>query len=353
MAGGSGTRLWPMSRAERPKQLLPMIGDASLMELTVTRLEGLIEPSRVLICTGERFRAHVRSALPAFEDEQILGEPEGRDTVNAIGLTAEVLRRRDADAVFAVLTSDHLIEPVDVFQRSMATGLALVEADARRVVTFSIKPTDAATCYGYVERGDPIVGFEDAYETRTFKEKPDRPTAESYLARGTFGWNSGMFVFHAATFMDALARFQPDAHAGLTEIGASWGTPQQNDVLARVYPTLPKISVDYAFMEPAASDPDLTICAVEMKLSWRDVGSWPSYAETLPKDADGNRHHGPAVHLDSKNVLTVSDDPSHTITTIGCKDLIVIRTADATLVCPASAAEQVKDLAQQVDEDLR
>ena len=180
MAGGSGTRLWPMSRKARPKQLLPLIGGKSLLEIAATRLEGLVPLKNRLICTGEMYRGAIRRVLPDFSDEQILGEPMGRDTVNAVGLTAAVLMKQDRDAVFAVLTADHLIEPQREFVRAVELGFKVVENDPSRFVTFSIKPAFAATGYGYVERGEPLSGFAEAFKAGRFAEKPDLATADSF-----------------------------------------------------------------------------------------------------------------------------------------------------------------------------
>jgi mannose-1-phosphate guanylyltransferase len=353
MAGGAGTRLWPMSRRDRPKQLLRFIDGRSLLAIAADRLEGVVPPQRRLICTGEAYREAIRTALPAFGDEQILGEPVGRDTVNAVGFTAAVLAKRDRDAVFAVLTADHIIEPQDEFRRRLDVGYALVDDDPSRFVTFAITPTFPATGYGYVERGHPIEGFDHAFTARQFVEKPDEETAKRYLDAGTFGWNSGMFVFHARTFMEALKRFQPNSHAGLMRIADVWDGPSRLQMLNDVYPTLPKTSVDFGVMEPAAEDDSLTICSVPMSVSWVDVGSWPTYGETLDADSDGNRTNARALNLDSRNVLAVSDDPNHTIATIGCDELIVIRTADVTLVCPASEAQRVKEMVGIAPEPLR
>ncbi|MBT8484727.1 MAG: mannose-1-phosphate guanylyltransferase [Phycisphaerales bacterium] len=353
MAGGAGTRLWPMSRRRRPKQLLPFIDGRSLLEIAAHRLDGVVPPDHRLICTGETYRDVIRRALPEFTDEQILGEPVGRDTVNAVGLTAAVLSARDPDAVFAVLTADHLIEPDAEFRRGLDLGFGLVEAEPHRFVTFAIAPTFAATSYGWVERGDPVPGVEGAFTARRFIEKPPKAEAETLLASGRCGWNSGMFVFHAGVFLETLARYEPAAHAGLTEIGAAWNTPDRVRTLERVYPNLPKISVDYAVMEPAAKDDAITICAVPIDVKWRDVGSWPSYGATLDADDQGNRSNTPLLTIDSRNVLAVSDDPEHLVATIGCDDLIVVRTADVTLVCRAKDAEKVKAMVDAVAEDRR
>jgi mannose-1-phosphate guanylyltransferase len=353
MAGGAGTRLWPMSRKRRPKQLLPLIGGRSLLEIAADRLNGIIEPERRLICTGEAFRELIRKSLPQFTDEQILGEPVGRDTVNAVAFTAAVLAKRDGDAVFAVLTADHLIEPQEEFEAKLRTGFELVEANPKRLVTFSITPTHATSGFGYVERGEAITGFSDAYRAKRFIEKPERKVAEQFIATGNFGWNSGMFIFHARTILDALRRFKPETHEGVMSIQAAWEAPDQQRVLEQVYPTLPKISIDYALMQPASDDAELEVCTVQMDVTWMDVGSWPSYGETLAPDMAGNRTNARTMHLDSRNVLAVSDDPAHTIATIGCDHLIIVRTRDVTLVCPASEAQRVKDIAGMVDESLR
>lgn len=349
IAGGSGTRLWPMSRAARPKQLLPLIlqdgARLSLLQLAAARLEGVVPPEGRYVCAAESMREAILAAIPTLAPERFLGEPMGRDTVNAVGLAATVLAQRDPEAVFAVFTADHLIEPQGAFARCIDIGFRLVEQDRHRLVTFSIVPTFPATGYGYVERAEPIPGIAGAYRAARFVEKPDRATAEGYLASGRFGWNSGMFVFSARTVLESLRRFKPECAAGLDAIAAEWATSRRAATLARVYPTLPRTSIDFALMEPAAKDPDLAVCTVPMDVRWKDVGSWPSYGETLPPDLQGNRANCPVVHLGSRDVLAVSDDPSHTIATIGLDGVIVVRTRDATLVCRAADAERVKDMA--------
>lgn len=369
MAGGAGTRLWPMSRADRPKQLLRFIhrpGDEqprSLLELAAARLEGLIPSERRYICTNEAYRGPIRQALPEFTDGRILGEPVGRDTVNAVGFAAAVFEKMDPDAVFATLTADHLIEPDEVFRQRMELGFRLVEQDPSRLVTFSITPTYPATAYGYVERGTPVNELEGSdglvFKVARFVEKPDLPRAQAYFQSGVFGWNSGMFVWKASTVMEALQRFKPESHEGLKKIQEAWGTDRQQRVLEEVYPTLPKISVDYAMMEPIAklkpAERQFQIVTVQMDVQWLDVGSWPSYAETLTPDEQGNRTAGPgaAVIVKGRNNLIVGERPGHTVALLGCDDLIVVHTEDATLVMPRARAQELKDLHAQVDERLR
>jgi mannose-1-phosphate guanylyltransferase len=374
MAGGAGTRLWPMSRKDRPKQLLEFIeqpGGApprSLLEIAAHRLEGLIPAPQRFICTAEGYRAAIRAALPEFSDDRILGEPMGRDTVNAVGLAAAVFQKLDPDAVFAVLTADHIIQPLDKFQSLIDLGFRLVEIDPSRLVTFSIKPTYPATGFGYVERGTPLQGIAGgdglAFRVQRFIEKPDLPRAKAYVESGFFGWNSGMFVWKAATVMEALKKFKPDSHAGLVRIQEAWGTDRQRAVLDEVYPTLPKTSVDYAVMEPAAKAKgaggpgQFSVCTVLMDLTWLDVGSWPSYGQTLEPDKQQNRAalhqgQGKSVVVNSTGNLIVNPVKGHTIALLGCKDLIVVHTEDATLVMPRDQAEGLKELHGKVEEGLK
>ncbi|MDX9911352.1 MAG: mannose-1-phosphate guanylyltransferase [Phycisphaerales bacterium] len=369
MAGGAGTRLWPLSREDRPKQLLDVIrrpGDEkprSLLSLSAGRLEGVVPAERRYICTGERYRGAIRAALPGFADARILGEPAMRDTVNAVGFGAAVFERQNPNAVFAVLTADHLIEPDEEFRRRVEIGFRLVEDDPRRIVTFGITPTYPATGFGYIERGTAISGYDErdatspggTFRVARFVEKPDLARAQAYVESGQFLWNAGMFIFSARTFMTCLERYKPESAAGLREIQAAWGTGDQDDVLRRVYPTLPKISVDYAVMEPASKDKAYQICGVAMDVQWLDVGSWPSFGETLEGDASGNRSAGTGsvVAEASRGNLVVVDDPKHTVTLLGCDDLIVVHTPDATLVMPRSKAQDLKDLHTRVDAKLK
>jgi mannose-1-phosphate guanylyltransferase len=369
MAGGAGTRLWPMSRLARPKQLLPLIkreGDEhprSLLQIAAARLEGLVPPERRFICTGEQYRAAIRESLPEFGDGQILGEPVGRDTVNAIGYAAAVFQKADKDAVFIVLTADHLIEPEETFRERADLAFRLVEQDPKRLVTFSITPTYAATGYGYVERAQPIRGAELAeglaYRVERFVEKPDHSRAQAYFESGHFAWNSGMFVLHAGTYLECLKRFLPDSHAGLMAVQAALGTELEREVLAEVYPKLPKISVDYAVMEPAAAGKydGASVATVITDVRWLDVGSWPSYAETLSPDAAGNRVGGEVkcVMVDAKNNLVVGDvtEGDHTVALLGVEGLVVVKTKDATLVMSREKAEQLKKLHEIVEPGLK
>lgn len=347
IAGGSGTRLWPMSRETAPKQLLPFINGTNLLQVAARRLEGLVPPDRRHICASTAHEALIRKALPELGARQYLGEPSGRDTLNAVGLSAAVIALSDPDAVIAVFTADHIIEPVADFQRIVDAGYRVAEQHPNALVTFGITPTHAATGYGYLQLGAPL----DAASTRVdqFKEKPDTHTAKRYFAAGPgrYLWNGGMFVWSARTLLDCIRRYQPENYAGLTAIAAAWNTPDRQRVLEKVYPTLKKISVDFAVMEPASEDPAVIVAAVPMPLQWLDVGSWTSFAKTCATDTDRNAvSGGKTLLLRSSGNLVASSDPSHLVTLIGCKDLVVIHTPEATLVCPSDQAESVKEAQQ-------
>jgi mannose-1-phosphate guanylyltransferase len=353
LAGGSGTRLWPMSRAGRPKQLIPFLNGKSLLQVAAERLDGLVDPTQVYICAADQHREAIREALPSIGPRQYIGEPVGRDTVNAVGLSAAVIALEDPDAVIAVFTADHLIEPVDRFQQIVARGFALAERHPETLVTFGIEPDGPATGYGYLELGEGIE--ESARVVLQFREKPDAATAQTFFDAGAerYLWNSGMFVWRAATLLDCIGRYAPETRTGLDRIAAAWNGPDRAATLAEVYPTLRKISVDFAVMEPASRDPKVRVAAVPMNLNWLDVGSWPMFARTVPADERGNSvGAGRTLLVDTRRTLVASSDPGHIVATLGCEDLIVIHTPEATLVCRADRAEGIKELHRLVGEQF-
>jgi mannose-1-phosphate guanylyltransferase len=351
MAGGSGLRLWPMSRTSRPKQLLKLIGGRSLLQLAWDRIAGLLPADQVFVCTGQSDAAAVLAELPHLPADNLLCEPVGRDTANAIGFASALLYERDSDAVIAFLTADHIIEPVVEFRAALDRAFTLA-AGPDRLVTFGIVPTHAHTGLGYVETGVPLAEDARAREVVAFREKPDAGTAETYLRSGRHLWNSGMFVWRADSVLDRLAAHLPGAHADLTRIAKAWSTDQRETTLSSLYPTLPKISIDYAVMEPASRYPGVVV-VVPMDVSWLDVGSWSTLARTLSLDEDGNAVSATLSTLDAGGNVVVSDDPDHLVAAIGVADLIVVHTKDVTLVCRREEAERVKAMAEQVAEQFQ
>lgn len=351
MAGGSGTRLWPMSREVMPKQLIPFIKGKSLVQIASQRLEGLVPAAQRYICAANKQEPMMRQALPELGANQFLGEPCPRDTLNAVGFSAAILSKTDPDAVIAIFTADHIIEPVDQFLKIVDQGYRLAEQRPGTLVTFGITPNHAASGYGYLQLGKSITNGASVVDQ--FKEKPAANLAEQYFKAGPskYLWNSGMFVWRASTLLDCIRRYHPENYAGLMKIAEAWGTPHQQKVIGEIYPTLKKISVDFAVMEPASRDATVQVAAVPMPLQWLDVGSWPSFALTCPMDEHRNAiGEGKSLLMESKGMLVASSDPKHLIVTVGCQNLMVIHTPEATLICPTDQAESIKEIQRMVTE---
>jgi mannose-1-phosphate guanylyltransferase len=352
MAGGSGTRLWPLSRSNLPKQLLPVVNGKSLLQLSYQRLRGLLPAEQIFVCTGAAHAAAVMQNLPELPKANLLGEPMGRDTANAVGFSAAVLQKRDPDAVCAVVSADHVIEPISQFLSSLETAFKVTAQRPAALVTFGIVPTHGHTGLGYIHRGDAI-DVQGAYRVLGFFEKPDKALADRYVESGRYYWNSGMFVWRCDTVLKELATHLPGSYRGLTQIADAWGTDRQEAVLKEVYPRLPKISIDYAIMEPVSQQQkgDAHVVVVEMPVEWLDVGSWPALAETLPTDDRNNAVSCPTgLFLDSDDNVIISQDPDHLISTIGLADMIVVHSRDITLVCPKEQAQRVKELVAKLKE---
>src|SRR5258705_3475251 len=355
MAGGAGTRLWPLSRKGRPKQILPLIKGRSLLQMSYERLRGLVPPEQIYVCTNAEYADSVFENLPELPRQNLFGEPEGRDTANAVGLPAAVLHKKDPDAVIAVVPADHVIEPVSRFQDSLRLAFSVAKDQANALVTFGIVPNFGHTGLGYIHRGESLhAGKESGYKVLAFKEKPDKATADRYVESGRYYWNSGMFVWRADTVLRELSLHLPEAHRGLMQIANAWNTPQRDQVLRETYPKLPRISIDYAVMEPASHGKGKAqVTTVEMPVEWLDVGSWPALADTLQIDEHDNALDcQTAILIDADNNIIISHDTSHLIATVGLSDHIVVHTPDVTLVCPKRDAQRVKELVTRAREQF-
>ncbi|MBK7821630.1 MAG: mannose-1-phosphate guanylyltransferase [Tessaracoccus sp.] len=346
MAGGSGTRLWPLSRQGRPKQLLELFEGKSLLRLAFERLDGLVDADRVLVCTGRAYTDDVARQLPELPAANILGEPEGRDSLNAVAWSAAEVDHRDPGAVVAMVTADHVISPVDEFQRTLRTAFAVAEARPKALVTLGVVPTSPHTGYGYLHRGDPLPGFPGLHRVAEFREKPPRDVAESYLATGEYWWNAGMFVWRAATLLSQLDQLLPDTADAVREIAA------HPVLLDSLFPTLTKISVDYAVMEPASrGETDAEVVTVPLAVDWRDVGGYLALSEVLGSDVAGNAVDGPVVTLDASGcVLINAVGEGHVVAALGLTDCLVVATPTATLAAPLAEAERVRELVALVRE---
>lgn len=344
LAGGAGRRLWPLSRTAKPKQLLNLLGGKSLLEMAVERLEGIFDVKNILVITNAEYADLVKQALPQLPPANIIGEPEGRDTANAIALGAELLAARDENATMAVFTADHVIRPVECFAEMVAKACTIAEAHPEALLTFGIHPTWPHTGLGYIHCDKQIEPH--VHNVAGFKEKPDHQTARRYVDSGVHYWNSGMFVWKLSAIRAALAQFLPDSLERLSPVVAAVRSGlDYSQILAEVYPLLTKISIDYAIMEKAGK-----VLMVELPCEWLDIGSWPALETVAELDDCGNVVVADnAVVVDSfRNVIVTQDD--HLLAVLGMDDCIVVHSADATLVCNKSDSQRLKELVAEIEQ---
>lgn len=342
MAGGSGTRFWPRSRRHRPKQLLRLTGESTMLQQTVARVEHLIPPERVFIITGADQAEATREQLPDLPARNVIAEPAPRDTAPCVALAAALVAARDPEGTMIVMPADHVIEPVDAFHTSLRAATEVVDADPSALVTFGITPNRPETGYGYIERGDLVETRQGvpAYRVRQFREKPDRPTAERFLAAGTFLWNSGIFVWRARTILEAIAEYRPVLAAAFEPIRRALGTPDESRALDEHFPQLERVPIDRAVMEHAPN-----IRVLEVPYTWNDVGDWRALATLLERDADGNALQGHVVARDTRDSIIISDDGG-IVATLGVDDMVVVHSGKATLVARKDRLDDLKALVE-------
>ncbi|MPZ29231.1 MAG: mannose-1-phosphate guanylyltransferase [Micromonosporaceae bacterium] len=343
-AGGSGTRLWPLSRADHPKFLLPLTGTtASLLQATVQRLARLAPAEQTLVVTGRPHAAAVAAQLPGLPPGNILAEPAPRDSGGAIGLAAAVIADRDPGAVMGSFAADHLVQDQARFET--AVRAAVDAAGQGRLMTVGMRPTRPETGYGYVQCGDPV-GDGAIRRVRRFKEKPDHDLAVRFVDSGDYLWNAGMFIWRVDVFLAELARQQPMLHDGLVRIAAAWDTPRRADVLGEVWPGLPRLAVEYAVMEGAAQRG--LVATVPGDFGWTDIGDFRNLGDLLPGDEAGNVVLPGApdsqVQLTDAGRVVVVPHGGRLVSVLGVEDLVVVDTPDAVLVCARDQAQDVKRL---------
>jgi mannose-1-phosphate guanylyltransferase len=342
IAGGSGTRFWPLSRSRRPKQLLPLASDRPLIADTAARLKGLAPLKDTFVVCGKAHAAAVRDALPKLPTRNVLAEPVPRNTAPAIGLATVHVTAREPDGIVVVLPSDHHVGDVEKFQQTIRA--AAEAAQQGMLVTIGIQPSRPETGYGYIQVGEPLAAGGPARRVRRFVEKPDAATAAQYVQSGEYLWNGGIFVFRANVMLDAIARHVPDLMDGLQPLRSSLVKARYPQVLARVFPTLPSISIDYAVMEKAQN-----IAVVPGEFGWSDVGSFSALPEVRPADARGNVTSGrPPLLVDSDRCVVLAHD--RLIAVVGMQDVVVVDAGDAVLVVPRDRSQDVRKVVEALKE---
>jgi len=348
LAGGSGTRFWPLSRNSQPKQLLDLFGDGTLLEQTISRLDGLVPVENIFILTNALQEEKTREIASMLPPENIFAEPAKRDTAPAVALGIGLVAARDPEANMMVLPADQLIQDTEAYQSVMRDALTVAER-TEALVTVGIKPTWACPSYGYVERGkkatipgDPL---ENApFEVSCFREKPNPELAEKFLAAGNFAWNAGMFIWSISTVLNQLEKHAPELRNFVSELCQSTDLPA---TVAAQFPELTPISIDYALMENAER-----VLNIEATFDWDDVGSWISIAKYLPHQENDNAANTELASLDAENNIVFSADHGKKIALLGVSDLIVVQTEDAILVANRHQADAIKKLSDKLPPEL-
>jgi mannose-1-phosphate guanylyltransferase len=341
MAGGSGTRLWPLSRRGHSKQSLKLVGERTMFQHAVDRLVPLFQPEQIFVVTREDQSALLSSQVPELPPSNFINEPVGRGTAPAIGLAAICLRKRDPEATMAVLTADHFISDTGKFRQVLAA--ASLMAQDGHLVTLGIKPVSASTGFGYIQQGE-CTGINNdfpAFRVERFTEKPEAELARQMLASGRYSWNSGMFIWQVDRILTEFQNQQPELYSQLLEVEAAIGNPDFKTILNRVWKQVTEQTIDYGVMEHAS---DVVVLPVD--IGWIDVGSWASLAELLPPNQDGNIFVGPYKEIDTHNTLVFGG--KRLIATIGVQDIVIVDSDDALLVCAKNREQEVREIVQQL-----
>ncbi len=335
MAGGQGTRFWPLSTLERPKQLLPLVTHKTLLEETARRFGALIPPSRILVVTNERQAKEVKRLLPKIPKSNILTEPCGRNTAPCVGLAALVIQKRDPGGIMVIVPADQMISRRKAFLSAIRKAIQFAKQPGTHI-TIGIKPAFPATGFGWIEAGKRISG--STFRVKRFVEKPGLGRAKKMLRSKQFSWNSGMFIWRADTILNSIKRFLPDIHRGLLRIAPSVGTAKFARALKREFPKLRAISVDYGIMEKTKEG-----VVIRADIGFSDVGSWDTASVFWPKDMAGNAVRGKFLAIDSQDNI-VFNEAKTPIACIGVEGLTIISTPDGVLVCDSQRSQDVKHI---------
>ena len=340
MAGGTGTRLWPLSRSKRPKQAIHLTGDNTMFQNTVNRVSRLFSPNRIMVVANKKHAEILSEQVPQIPQSNFIIEPQPRGTAACIGLASAHLEKIAPEAVMVVLTADHYISNPDKFSEVLSK--AIMVADKKGLVTLGIVPDYPSTAYGYIKRGKLMDSSDPpVYMVDRFIEKPDKATAESMLQEGAYSWNSGMFVWRVDAIMKEFKRQMPILFKHIKLIEDSIGTPRYEDTLSVNWNLIPKQTIDYGIMENAEN-----VSVIPAEFGWRDIGSWSALKDALDQDENGNVVRGDHVSLDTHGSLIFGD--KRLIATIGVKDMIIVDTEDAVLVCPLNMDQRVRDLVDKL-----
>jgi mannose-1-phosphate guanylyltransferase len=345
LAGGSGTRLWPLSRSKRPKQLLPLVSDRSLIQETVDRVEPLTPPSRTFVVTERSHADDIKAQLPTLPERNIIIEPVRRGTAPALALAALVIQQADPNAVMASVHSDAVITNPEELVRALSLAAAVAER-TDHIVTLGVRPRVPATNLGYIEMAERLAGqFDgDVHRAARFVEKPNQERASQFLQSGKYLWNSGIFVWRVSVIMELFRGLMPSLHARLEEIRPSIGTSEEDRVIAEVYPRMEKETIDYGIMERAPA-----VAVVPTDMRWSDVGSWAELLEVSPPNQGSNLVRGTHVGLGTEHSLIFATQKP--VVTIGLHDLVIVDTEDVLLVATRARAHDVKKVVEQMEED--
>lgn len=341
MAGGEGTRFWPRSRHKRPKQLLDIVGSESMIQQTVGRVSPLIPEERIFIVSNEIHVAELKGHIPHIPDSNIIIEPIGKNTAPAIGLTSLYIRRVNPYSILLVLPSDHLIEKETVFRETIKKAELAAEEDGY-LITLGMKVTSPETGYGYIQMGYAIK--DNLYKVKAFVEKPNKEKAEEFMKDGGYLWNSGIFVWRVDLFLRMIEEYIPDLYRGLMNIDKAIGTTREKKTIKAIYSELEGVSVDFGILEKAKN-----VAVIPSDFGWNDLGTWTALDNIFKKGPYGNIAQAKHVSIDTTNTLVYS--PKKLIATIGIKDLIIVETEDALLVCHKERAQDVKKLVDKLKSD--